>query len=96
MVICLERGANLHLAQLMPLPLTVSCSSKIQIGLPFWYWLTVSTGRMAVKRAFVGKVAFSRPVFYRLKSDTVLLQLNTRTCAAACSMAVNVFNRYPL
>jgi len=32
MVICLERGAGLHMAQLMPLPLTVSCSSKIQIG----------------------------------------------------------------
>ena len=29
MVICLERGADLHLAQLMPLPLTVSCFSKI-------------------------------------------------------------------
>ena len=40
MVICLERGADLHMAQLMPLPLTVSCFSKIQIGLPFWYWLT--------------------------------------------------------
>jgi len=39
-VICLERGADLHMAQLMPLPLTVSCSSKIQIVLPFWYWLT--------------------------------------------------------
>ena len=35
MVICLERGADLHMAQLMPLPLTVSCSSKIQIGLTF-------------------------------------------------------------
>jgi len=39
-VICLERGADLHMAQLMPLPLTVSCFSKIQIGLPFWYRLT--------------------------------------------------------
>jgi len=39
-VICLERGANLHMAQLMPLLLTISCFSKIQIGLPFWYWLT--------------------------------------------------------
>ena len=41
-VICLERGADLHMAQLMPLPLTVSCVSKIQIGfvLPFWYRLT--------------------------------------------------------
>jgi len=32
MAICLERGADLHMAQLMPLPLTVSCSSKIQTG----------------------------------------------------------------
>jgi len=42
MVICLERGAYLHMAQLMPLPLTVSCFSEIQIGftvLPFWYRL---------------------------------------------------------
>jgi len=38
--ICLERGAEVHMAQLMPLPLTVSCFSKIQIGLPFWYRLT--------------------------------------------------------
>ena len=27
MVICLEQGADLHMAQLMPLPLTVSCFS---------------------------------------------------------------------
>jgi len=41
MIICLERGADLHIAQLMPLLLTVSCFSKIQIGfLPFWYQLT--------------------------------------------------------
>ena len=33
MVICLER--DLHVAQLMPLPLTVSCFSKIQIGFTF-------------------------------------------------------------
>ena len=35
MVICLERDVDLHIAQLMPLPLTVSCSSKIQIGFTF-------------------------------------------------------------
>ena len=35
MVICLERGADLHMAQVMPQPLTVSCSSKIQIGFTF-------------------------------------------------------------
>jgi len=34
-VICLERGADLHMAQLMPLPLAVSCFSKIQIGFTF-------------------------------------------------------------
>ena len=35
MVICLERGADLHTAQLMPLPLTVSCFGKIQISFTF-------------------------------------------------------------
>ena len=35
MVICLELGADLHMAQLMPLPVTVSCFSKIQIGFAF-------------------------------------------------------------
>jgi len=35
MVIYMERGADLHMAQLMPLPLTVSCFSKIQIGFTF-------------------------------------------------------------
>ena len=35
MVICLERAADLHMAQLMPLPLTISCFSKIQIGFTF-------------------------------------------------------------
>ena len=34
-IICLERGADLHMAQLMPLPLAVSCFSKIQIGFTF-------------------------------------------------------------
>jgi len=32
---CLERSADLHMAQLMPLPLTVSRFSKIQIGFTF-------------------------------------------------------------
>jgi len=34
-VICLERGADLHMARLMPLPLTVTCFSKIQTGFTF-------------------------------------------------------------
>jgi len=40
MVICLEQVADLHMAQLMPLPFTVSCFRKIQIGFTFWYQLT--------------------------------------------------------
>jgi len=28
---------DLHMAQLMPLPLNVSCFSEVQIGFPFWY-----------------------------------------------------------
>ena len=35
LVICLDRGADLHTAQLMLLPITVSCFSKIQIGFTF-------------------------------------------------------------
>ena len=35
MVLCLERDADLHMAQLMLLPLTVSCFSEIQIGFTF-------------------------------------------------------------
>jgi len=39
-LICLEWGADLHMAQLMPLPLTISYSSKSRLVLPFWYRLT--------------------------------------------------------
>jgi len=54
MVICLERVADLHMSQLMPLPLSVSCFSKIQIGFTFWYWLTrVVLEKKAVKRVYV-------------------------------------------
>jgi len=54
MVICLERGADLHVAQLMPLPLTVSCSSKIQIGFTFLVPDHLgSPGQRAVKRMYV-------------------------------------------
>ena len=35
MIICLEQGADLRIAQLMPLPLTVSCFNKIQSGFTF-------------------------------------------------------------
>ena len=54
MVICLERGADLHMFQLMPLPVTVSCFSKIQIGFAFLVPAHLgSPGKMAVKRVCV-------------------------------------------
>jgi len=54
MVICLERGADLHMAQLMPLLLTVSCFSKIQIGFTFLIPAhSGSPGQRVVKRVCV-------------------------------------------
>jgi len=41
-VICLDRVADLHMAQLMPLPLSVSCFSKIQIGFTFTFLVPAS------------------------------------------------------
>ena len=51
-VICLERGADLHMAQLMPL--TVSCLSKIHFGFTFLVLTHLgSPGKSAVKPALV-------------------------------------------
>jgi len=53
-VICLERGADLHMVQRMPLPLTVSCFSKIQIGFTFLVpAYPGSPGLRAIKRVCV-------------------------------------------
>jgi len=53
-VICVERGADLHMAQLMPLPLTVSCFSRIQVGFTFLVLAHPgSPGQRAVKRVSV-------------------------------------------
>jgi len=53
-VVCLEQGADLHVAQLMPLPLTVSFFSKIEIGFTFLVPAHLgSPGKMAVKRGGV-------------------------------------------
>ena len=54
MVVCLEQGADLHMAQLMPLPFTVSCFSKIQIGFTFLVLAHPgSPGQRGVKRVCV-------------------------------------------
>ena len=50
MVICLEQGADLHIAQLMPLPVPISCFSEIEIGFAFLVPAHLcSPGQWAVK-----------------------------------------------
>jgi len=52
-VICMERGADLHMAQLMPLPLTVFCFSKSRLDLTFLVPAHLgSPGKMAIKRVY--------------------------------------------
>jgi len=59
-VICLERGADLHMAQLMPLPLTICCFSKIQSGFTFLVpAYPGSPGQRAVKRVCVRACVFA-------------------------------------
>ena len=54
MVVYLERGTDLHMAQLIPLPLTVSCCSKLQVGFTFLVpAYPGSPGQRAVKRVCV-------------------------------------------
>ena len=54
MVVCLEHSADLHTTQLMPLPLTISCFSKIQIGFTFLVPAHLgSPGQRAVQRLCV-------------------------------------------
>jgi len=49
-VISLEHSADLHMVQLVPLPLTVSCFSKVQIGFTFLVPADLgSPGQRAVK-----------------------------------------------
>ena len=58
MVVGLERGADLNMAQLMPLPLTVSCFSKIQIGFTF---LVLAYPGSPGKRLLNGRVYTGQP-----------------------------------
>ena len=71
MVICLERGPDLHMAQLMPLPLTVSCFSAVQIGFTFLVPAHPGNpGKTAVKRVCVCVCAcvsnFNEVMLYRV------------------------------
>ena len=81
MVISLERDADLHMAQLMPLPLTVSCFSKIQIGFTFLVPAHLGgPGKRAIKRGVCvccpglpGRAGTRKvkPIWILLKQETV-------------------------
>jgi len=59
MVICLELGVDLHIAQVTPLPLTVSCFREIQVGFTFLVPAHPgSPGQRAIKRMCVSVLCF--------------------------------------
>jgi len=93
-VICLEWGADLHMAQLMPLPLTVSCFSKIQIGLPFWYRLTrVVPDKGPLNVCFVCLFALAcwlnRAVMLTYMNVMLSLVRHIAVCETCCCHAVD-------
>jgi len=63
-----ERDADLHMAQLMPMPLTVSCFSKIKIGFTFLVPAHPgSPGQRAVKQVCVCHFHYSPLIFCLLQ-----------------------------
>jgi len=76
-VVCLERGADLHMAQLMPLPLTVSCFSEIQIGCRFWYRLT--------------RVVPDKGPLYRCATVRVRVRVFARVCVCVVDRLIDGF-----
>ena len=97
---CLERGADLHVAQLMPLPLTVSCFSKIQIG--FTFLVPAHPGspeKSAVKPVcvcacvfvFIERCEFG-PAFFRSCDFVVVSTVLTVWCDIGVSAAIGVQN----
>jgi len=74
MVICLERCADLHIAQLMPLPLTISCFSKIQIRFTFLVPAhSGSPGQGAIKQVCVCNCVVCTKVFICVGHETAVL-----------------------
>jgi len=79
-VICLERDAHLHMAHLMPVPLTVSCFSKIEIGFTFLVRTHPgSPGQRAVKRVRV-RVRVCVCVLSHCQADTQGEELSSERC----------------
>ena len=90
-VICLERCADLHTAHLMPLPLTVSCFIKIQIGFTFLVPAHLgSPGQRAVKRLCVCVCVF---IFITLTICSVTSWLLQLIVTVLCLLWVFVTSR---
>jgi len=74
--ICLEQDADLHMAQLMPLPLTISCFSKIQIGFTFLVPADPgSPGKRVIKWACVCVLGAMNVCFAHVHRDDGILCL---------------------
>ena len=86
MVICQEQGADLHMAQLMPLPLIVSCFSKIQIGFTFLVPAHPgSPGQRAVKRVCVTLNNKVFIIYLKMYNIHLLLMMSRTFVQAKCS-----------
>ena len=104
MVICLEQGADLHMAQLMPLPLTVSCSNKIQIGFTFLVPAHLgSPEQRVVKRVCVYlcaahcqrlKLEIQLGKFAVVNITTFRLSLDTQLVSLARQIVIGKFSRF--
>jgi len=88
-VICLQRGADLHMAQLMPLPLTVSCSGKIQIGVTFLPAHLGSPGQRAVKSVCVCVCVYCMSI----RRDAVLANATLVSLSVSQSVCASVVGR---
>ena len=94
MVICLERGADLHIFQLMPLPLTVCCFSKIQIGFAFLVPAHLcSSGKRAVKRVCVCFILVSSHLIFYLPYQPTIARLHHSESGEKASYFVQVLVR---
>jgi len=79
MVICMERSADLHMAELMPLPLTVSRFSEIQTGFAFLIPADPgSPGQRAINWVCVCvyAAAYDTRCYFNVRSKADISQLN--------------------
>jgi len=106
-VVCLEQGADLHMTQLMPLPLTVSCFSKIRIGFTFLVPAHLgSPGKRAIKWGVCVTICLSGTVseilalisqnFKRLRTLNAPPSCRTSTCVMPILFAFNLQTKFQM